>query len=320
MRKNEILKVVIVLQTVCLIALAALAAVKWPQARGGGSQDGPADETGAGEQADRPVAEIGGRTITADELTERLMREHGSTVLHRMLVSEAIRLEAEAHGIAVSEREREEKLAELMEGYGDEDAFYKAMREQLGMSPDDVRADAEERILLEKIAVRPILITDEEVEAYIQEHPELLEPKVKLTFSWIVTEERDEAEAVLDRLKSGESFEEQARLYSVDDYTAEYGGLYGTVEAGDPFLEPEIVERVASLAPGEIGGPVETAEGWAVIRLEEREVAERPDERRLRERVRLMLGLAAAPSLLEVEEALLAKYGARIADEEPANR
>ncbi|REJ14419.1 MAG: hypothetical protein C6W59_10170 [Paenibacillaceae bacterium] len=320
MRKNQILKAVIVLQTVCLIALAALVLVKWPSARGDDLQNGPAGGHTAGDRAGRPVAEIGGRTITADELAEQLMREHGSSVLRRMLVREAIRLEAEANGISVSERELEEELDEMMSGYGDEEAFYEAMREQLGMSPEEVRADAEERLLLEKIAVRPILITDEEVEAYIRDHPELLEPKTRFTFSWIVTEEQDEAEAVLDRLKKGESFEEQARIYSIDDYTAEYGGFYGTVEADDPFLDAEVMELAASLSPGELGGPVETADGWAVIRLEDREVEERPDERRLREQVRMQLGLAAAPSLKEVEEALLGKYGARILDDELADR
>ena len=320
MGKMQILRTVVVLQAVCLVALAALAVLKWPLARGGDSQDVPAGGNGAGERNSRPVAEIGGRTIAADELADQLMREHGSSVLRRMLVREAIRLEAEAHGISVSERELEEELAEMMSGYGDEEAFYEAMREQLGMSPDEVRADAEERLLLEKIAVRPILITDEEVEAYIREHPELLESKVRATFSWIVTAEPDEAEAVLDRLKKGASFEEQARVYSIDDYTAEYGGFYGTVEAGDPFLEAEVQELIASLEPGEVGGPVETADGWAVIRLDDREVEERPDERRLREKVRMQLGLAAAPSLKEVEEALLGKYGARILDEQLADR
>ncbi|OUM95521.1 MAG: hypothetical protein A9Z00_13970 [Thermobacillus sp. ZCTH02-B1] len=315
MRKIQILRTVIVLQTVCLIALAALAALRWPQAHGDDALDA-ADDGAAGDKGRRPVAEIGGRTITADELVARLMREHGPAVLRRMLVREAVRLEAEAYGISVSERELEEELASMMEGYGDEETFYAAMREQLGMSAEDVRADAEERLLLEKIAVRPILITDEEVEAYLREHPELLEPKARYTFSWIVTEERDEAEAVLDRLKAGEPFEEQAREYSVDGYTAEYGGFYGIVESDDPFLEPQVLELLASLEPGELGGPVGTADGWAVVRLEDREAEERPDPRRVRERVRLELGLAAAPSLKEVEDALLEKYGAKVLDDE----
>ena len=313
MRKIQILRTVIVLQTVCLIALAALAVLRWPQAHG--DDRDAADDGAAGDKGSRPVAEIGGRTIAADELMARLMREHGPAVLRRMLVREAIRMEAEAHGISVSERELEEELARLMEGYGDEETFYEAMREQLGMSPDDVRADAEERLLLEKIAVRPILITDEEVEAYIREHPELLEPKARYTFSWIVTEERDEAEAVRDRLEAGEPFEEQARDYSIDGYTAEYGGFYGMVESDDPFLEAEVLDLLASLEPGEIGGPVWTAEGWAVVRLDDRESEEPPDVRRVREQVRMQLGLAEAPSLKEVEDALLDKYGAKILDD-----
>ena len=319
MRKMQLMRTVIVLQTVCLIALAALAVLRWPQAHGDDARDA-ADDGAAGDKGSRPVAEIGGRTITADELFARLMREHGPAVLRRMLVREAVRLEAEAYGISVSERELEEELARMMEGYGDEEAFYEAMREQLGMSPEDVRADAEERLMLEKIAVRPILITDEEVEAYIKEHPELLEPKTRYTFSWIVTEERDEAEAVLERLEAGEPFEEQAREYSIDGYTAEFGGFYGVVESDDPFLEPEVLKLLASLEPGGIGGPVGTADGWAVIRLEDRKEEERPDVRRVRERVRLELGLAAAPSLKEVEDALLEKYGAKILDDEWSGR
>lgn len=320
MRKFQWLKAIVVLQAVCLIALAVFTIVKLMPTRAEPPNGAAAGNNGSnhagGSGAEQPVAVIGGRTITAGELTERLMEEYGAAALHRLMVREAVQLEAEAYGNAVSPRELEEELAAMMAGYGDEAAFYEAMRVQLGMSPDEVRADAEERLLLEKIAIRPYLITDDEVDAYLREHPELLEPQIRLTLSWIVTEERDEADAVLERLAAGESFEQQARIYSIDHFTAEYGGFLGTVSADDPFLDPAVKDLAASIAVGDIAGPVATADGWAVIRLDGREVSDRPDDRGLREQVRKQLGLAAAPSLREVEEMLLLKYGAEVFDPE----
>lgn len=317
MKKFEVLKAIVALQALCMIALAVFMIVKLlpgdPDTPGAGNAAGNGEGKTA-VPADSPVATIAGRTITAGELQERLMEEYGPAVLRQMMVREALRAEAEAYGLDVSPRELEEELAMMMEGYGDEASFYEAMQVQLGMSPEAVRDDAVQRLLLEKIAVRPYPITDAEVDGYIAEQG-LLEPRIRLTLSWILTSDADEAEALLQRIADGASFEEQARIYSIDEFTSEDGGRIGTVEADDPYLDSAVLETAAAMTVGETTGPIETAFGWAVVRLDGRETIQRTDIRSLRDQVRKLLGLAAAPPLHDVEASLLDKYGAVILDE-----
>jgi foldase protein PrsA len=323
MKKGQVLKAIVVLQAVCIIALSIVVMVRLapdkaktpPQGIG---QPGPSDvdasdaNDGNGEQA---AGRIGGRTITVQDVQEELKRQFGASVLRAMLVREAIRLEADSNGLDVSPGEMEEELASMMEGYGDEESFYSSMQEQLGMSREEVHEDTRYRLLLEKIAIRAVHIFDSDVDRYIEEHPEEFDPATELAFSWIVTETKADAENVIGMLQEGEPFEQLARAYSIDAYTADDGGWYGTVDQHDPYTDSAILESLAELEVGMAAGPIESSTGWVIVRLESRETEEQLDSRKQRERVKKMLALAAAPSLRQVEEEMLAKYGAEVPDD-----
>lgn len=77
------------------------------------------------------------------------------------------------------------------------------------------------------------------------------------------------ANAVLDQLKSGASFEEMAKTHSIDTSNSKQGGELGFFSAGQmvrPF--EEAVNKLTK--PGDLSEPVETQFGYHIIRLEER--------------------------------------------------
>ena len=78
---------------------------------------------------------------------------------------------------------------------------------------------------------------------------------------------RRRATAVSAALKAGGDFTDLALKHS-DGPESTRGGNLGYVRQGD--LLPQIERALTSLKPGEVSDPVETAEGWHIIRLDEK--------------------------------------------------
>jgi peptidyl-prolyl cis-trans isomerase C len=76
-------------------------------------------------------------------------------------------------------------------------------------------------------------------------------------------------EALRTRIvEAGEDFETLAREHSQDRRSAERGGDMGFFGRGATM--PPFEEAAYALEPGEVSEPVQTADGWHIIRLEER--------------------------------------------------
>jgi parvulin-like peptidyl-prolyl isomerase len=78
---------------------------------------------------------------------------------------------------------------------------------------------------------------------------------------------RIEAEELIKKIKSGESFAELAKIHSADTRSAINGGEMGFLHQG--MLAKEAEEALAKLAVGEISEPVTTLQGVVILRLEE---------------------------------------------------
>lgn len=319
MKKIGVLKTVVVLQAVCMIVLSVVIVIKMSpfsnlspdrESNSGTEQtDNSGDVPGQGA-ANGIAASVGGQPITKDELEQELYYQYGDAVLRTMMVHKAIDLEAKAQQLEVSADEQERELAATVEGYESEEDFYKVMKEQLGMSEADVLKDLKYRLLLEKIAVLTVQLSDKDVADYIDEHPEQFAARLQLHLEWIVTDTYKDASGVLDLLANGEDFAQMAKVYSVDSFTAEDGGDLGLIDSDDPFYDAEMLDTASRLQPGEMAGPMQVDGGYALIRLVERQKTSAMTGHRLDDTARKQLALSRAKPLQEIEDELLAKYEA----------
>ncbi|WP_042171330.1 peptidylprolyl isomerase [Paenibacillus gorillae] len=312
MKKFGVLKTVVLLQAVCMIVLSVAVVVKLSPFGSDPSElePGTGNEAHTGNDGGDEAAAVGGEPITVGELEAQLLKQYGDTVLRTMMVRKALNLEASARQLKVTVEEQDRELAAMMEGYQNEDEYYRVMKEQLGMERDDVREDVKYKLLLEQIAMLSVEISDGDVNRYIGEHAELYGDRLQLHLQWIVTKTEKDAGDVLDMLSDGEDFERIARTYSVDDFTAEAGGDLGLIDADDPFYDAELLDSASRLQTGEMAGPLKTADGYAVIRLVERQKTEGLTGKRLMDAARKQLALSKAKPLHDIEDELLTKYDA----------
>lgn len=310
MRKYEVLKAVVILQAICMVVLAAVVVAKLVPLNQRPADEPDTETHGESEEDAFTVATVGGETVTNGQLKQELYEKYADEVLRTMMVHRAIDLEAQSQGLTVTEEEQSAELASVSNGYASEDDYFQVMQDQLGMSRDEVLEDLHYRLLLEKIAMQTVTITDQELESFMEEHQGDYGDRLQLHLRWIVTATKKEADQVVARLEAGEDFEQLAKIVSIDSFSADDGGDLGMIDANDPFYNKEILDAAGRLQTGEMAGPFEVDAGFAVIQLAERQVTKGPSEEEIRGKIAKQLALAKAKSLHDIEEDLLDKYDA----------
>lgn len=104
-------------------------------------------------------------------------------------------------------------------------------------------------------------------EARIQEH--FIERKVffdRVILSRIVVASKELAEELQTQISEGASFEQLAREYSITDEKV-VNGMMGAVSRG---TMPDVLRaQIDSAAPGELVGPIQIENSWAIFRVEQ---------------------------------------------------
>jgi peptidyl-prolyl cis-trans isomerase C len=111
-----------------------------------------------------------------------------------------------------------------------------------------------------------ILINDEEIVEYFNEHKEEFGRPAMVQVSHILTLNDDSAQKVMAELKKSGDFADLAKKYSADSMTARKGGDLGYLPRGK--MPPEFDEAAFALKKdGDISGIVKTKLGYHIIKL-----------------------------------------------------
>lgn len=116
---------------------------------------------------------VNGRPVFRYELTGRLYSQYGRVVLEDLIVDKLISQEAGKKGMTVSRQEVDEGIAKIKQQLGDK-ADLDSLLSLQGIKKSDFEHQLETQILVKKILVKEISVTDEEISTYIQENRKLM--------------------------------------------------------------------------------------------------------------------------------------------------
>lgn len=156
--------------------------------------------------------------------------------------------------------------------------------------------------------IKDIQATQEECEAYYNEHKAMFVKEAKATAKHILTETEEESKKVLEEIESGaKTFEDAAKEYSKCPSKAQ-GGSLGTFGRGQ--MVKEFDEAVFTAEVGKIIGPVKTDFGYHLICVDELTGGEQSEFAEVYPQIMQQLTTEAQnKKYMEVRQAMIEKYG-----------
>jgi len=212
-----------------------------------------------------------------EERSERPPRaELEKLALERLVARELIYQAALGAGVVADEQSVVDECQRTVKGFRSEKAFLDALQKaggdlnafQRAMRKDVTVAKMSEQVLAE---VTPP--ADEEIELFYRQHPEQLQRPARYALRQLLLpcdeqnreQTRQRIEALKQRLASS-SFVELIRENSECPSAVNDGELR---DVRGEQMAPELKELLDRLAPGEVGGPIETPSGFHLVeRLE----------------------------------------------------
>lgn len=233
-----------------------------------------------------------------------ILGEDGSAKVREIVLANAakqviVAAEAEKAGIIVSDEEVEERLKELF-GFGSDTLEAEApeaieeepaLEESLdALGADSVSTEPEINKELEfrnrideyfdtyvngaftleffKDDIRAMIL-EEKLQAYVIENSDQVFEQEEVKARHILVETEEEALAILEKLKAGESWETLAAENSLDTSNKDNSGDLGWFGRG--MMVAPFEEAAFALEPGEISDPVESTFGFHLIALDGKE-------------------------------------------------
>ena len=238
------------------------------------------------------VATVHGTPLYLDELQRELARirldedptpvsPRGREAQVRKLLDDLIdrRLllrEAESTNVIVGMDEVETAYQRAHRGW--QDADFAAQLSEKDLTPAELKRELRDTLTIQKYfrteVFARIAVTDQQIQTYLDQHPEKVLAPEQVRASQIVVKDRKDAEELLDKIRQGASFEDLAIKHSLSP-EGQSGGDLGWFPRG---VMPAVFDEVCfALQPGQVSEVVSSDYGFHIFKVVDRRPArERP--------------------------------------------
>jgi peptidyl-prolyl cis-trans isomerase SurA len=253
----------------------------------------------AAQVVDRIVAVVNGEIITFQDLQQRVRMVTGQTpdpgaageampqILESMIDDIILRQEAQRLKIEVSDSEVENEIRQFKARRRlSEDEFERSLRLQ-GLTQEQFKEQSRQDIVKHKMlgymVRRKVVVTQEEVDAYVEKNRAELATERTVDMQIIVSADADRAEALFDELnKGGISFDEAVERYSVGPKVN--NGVMTDVrwrEMDEPWRD-----ALRDLNAGEMSKPFMIQDKWVILKLLDRRDGAKQEQAAVEDEVR----------------------------------
>lgn len=207
-------------------------------------------------------------------------------ILNSMIDEKLVYAQAELDSIVISDEEIAQRIEYQLQVLQQQYGSVAKVEQIYGMSIEkikrELRDDVRKNLMVQRLREKNFAAMEasrREIEEFYDTYKDslgMIPEKLKVyhifrnpkTSTRLKQQYRDFAQAILDSIKNGASFEEMAKKYSEDPGSKAQGGDLGFVKRG--VFYPEFEAAAFSLAEGEISGVIESPVGFHIIELLER--------------------------------------------------
>lgn len=243
----------------------------------------------AGCQGEEVLAEVNGEKITRPQMDERMLffdllrpdflesledessKEYMEHYLLNVMVQnclikqELVNLELEVDEDVLGENYNLEIKSMVDEFFENEDEYYRRL-EELNLSESFLKNLVRESLMFEMLYEYVISdISEQDVSDYFENNKEYFTTPAKAQVSHILVDTEEEIDKVVNRLNSGEDFNdllEDESLYNEKNFT---------IEEDDCNFDQAFSQAVFQLEEGQTSNPVESSFGWHIIKVHKKE-------------------------------------------------
>lgn len=207
-------------------------------------------------------------------------------ILNSMIDEKLVYAQAELDSIVITEAEIDQRIDYQVKVLQQQYGSIAKIEEMYGMPIEkikrELREDVRKNLMVQRLREKnfaPIEASRREVEAFYYAYKDslgMIPEKLHIyhifrnpkTTDKLKKQYRDFAQAVLDSIKQGASFEDMATKYSEDPGSKAFGGDLGFVKKG--VFYPQFEAAAYALEVGEISNIIETPVGYHIIELLEK--------------------------------------------------
>jgi peptidyl-prolyl cis-trans isomerase C len=153
--------------------------------------------------------------------------------------------------------------------------------ERLERSREDVLLH---EVMQELVGGHPFRVADEELQAYIDAHPESTLEAQQVRLAQIMVGSEQQAKDIKRQLEQGYDFGRLAQKYSLDEATRAKGGEVGLYRKG--VVAPEVEPVLLTLRPGAVSEPVPARNGYYLVKVLGREPGDSANSQAARQRLK----------------------------------